>query len=134
MMPKLKEDWLATIVGLLIVASVGLGLVGSGPQTVNIQADPGETTTQDIKAIGGWSVSATLADEAAPVTDAYTRLSYSTAYDYVCENGTVTASGEDMTLSIEESLVSITNNCDAVVKLTYKMGNAIPWPLFKWFE
>lgn len=133
-MPKLNEDWLATIVGLLIVASAGLGLFGSGPQTMSITAAPEETASTDINGTGGWSVSARMGDKTITVIDAYTRLYDSTAYSYVCENGEVSASGEDLTLSLQDALVSLTNNCDSALTLTYRKGNAIPWPLFGLFQ
>lgn len=133
-MPKLSEDWQATIVGLVIVTIIGLGLIGPGPQTIKIEAAPGASASKSALAMSGWSVSATLGEEKAPVTDAYTRLSDSTAYSYVCQDGVIGGAGVDNTLSIQDAQVNLTNSCDAAVALTYKTSNAIPWPLFSIFK
>lgn len=54
---KLNEDWLATLIGLAIVAIVGFGVLGPGAQSVALKADPGTTIAKEARALGGWSAS-----------------------------------------------------------------------------
>ena len=43
-LPKftLPEDWLATLIGLVIVLVIGLGLIGPGPVSATLSVAPGE--------------------------------------------------------------------------------------------
>lgn len=45
---KLNEDWLATFIGLGIVAVIGLGLLGPGPQRATLKPVPQEPRIQIV--------------------------------------------------------------------------------------
>ena len=131
----LSEDWLATIIGLVIVAVVALGLLGPGPQTTTLAAKPGESVGKTARALDGWKASATIGGEKAAVTDAPKRLYDGQAYPFTCINGTIAADAGDPTASYPSGAhLTLTNNCDADAVLTYSTGTAIKWPLFGLFK
>lgn len=131
----LSEDWLATIIGLLIVAVIGLGLLGPGPQTVTLKAQPGESAAKTAKPLDGWKASATVGGEKTTVTDAPKRLLDGQQYPFTCMNGTIAAEAGDPTASFPSGAhLSLTNNCDAEAVLTYTTDYAIRWPALKLFN
>lgn len=134
---RLSEDWLATIIGLLIVAVIGFGLLGPGAQMVTLTAGPGETASAEALAIGGWRVSAQVGGEKAEVVGAWTALGDRAGYTYVCVDGTLMAQVDaveaDATAPGKASL-RLENNCEAAVSLTLKTAPVLPWPVFGLFK
>lgn len=136
---KLSQDWLATILGLALVALIGSGLLGPGPHRLTITAEPGETVTDDAATVDGWRVSATIGTddnartvlENLPVT-----LDDATDLTYTCDGGdglTVTTtdaadSGDGV------SAVTLANNCDQPVTVRLSIDAFFIWPLFGIFE
>ncbi|NWG18312.1 MAG: hypothetical protein HXY41_16940 [Chloroflexi bacterium] len=133
---SLSEDWLATLIGLLIVAIIGLGLIGPGPQSVTLKAKPGESVDKTARSLDGWKVSATVGGEKAAVEGAPTQLLDAQVYPFVCEGGQMIAEAVDSSLSLPPggTYLTLTNNCDAEVSLTYTTDYAIRWPLFGIFK
>jgi hypothetical protein len=136
-LPRLSEDWLATIIGLAIVLVIGLGLIGPGPQNVTITAPPGEESQRAVLPLKTWQVSATLGGEAASIENAWTALNGGQAYFYTCRDGVITGEEQppagDMGTVSSRSLVIITNECDQEVIITQRTNPAIPWPVFGLF-
>ena len=137
---RLSEDWLATIIGLVIVLIVGSGLLGPGAQNVSITAPAGEMASAAVRAISGWKVSATVGDETASVAGAPTAFG-------VGQNAVITCSGGQLNAEIVETpppgvdmapegraLVFVVNQCDTPVKVTYTTRALIPWPVFNLFS
>ena len=60
---RLSEDWLATIIGLVIVGVVGLGLLGPGAQKHELKAAAGEDANAYALPLAGWKISATVDGE-----------------------------------------------------------------------
>lgn len=132
---SLSEDWLATIIGLVIVAIVGLGLLGPGPQSVTLTAKPGETVEKTAKPLGGWKTSATIGGEKVTVTDALKQLLDSQQYPFTCADGTIKAEAGDLTASYPSGAhLVLTNNCDADTSITLTTSAAVRWPLFGIFK
>lgn len=136
--PRLSEDWLATIIGLLIVAAIGLGLIGPGPQTASLKAAPGESAAVYVKTASGWKVSATLGGDSLTPNDAPTTLTRTT-YFFVCQDGQIAPQplGPGLTLPDPppgEAQLVFTNNCDQDAALSYKTDYVIPWPAFGLFK
>lgn len=133
---SLSEDWLATIIGLLIVAIIGLGLIGPGPQTVTLKAAPGESVDKTARPHDGWKASATIGGEKAVVEGAPKQLVDAQLYPFVCDGGQMAAEAGDSSLSLPSggAYLTLTNNCDAEASLTYTTDYAIRWPLFGIFK
>lgn len=137
---NLSEDWLATIVGLLIVLIIGSGLIGPGPQSVKLSADAGSTKSVEARAVDGWIVSATLAGESAPLAGKLTDLKDGKIYVYTCRDGQITGQADaappDGTAAPadDRALLVLVNECDDKAALAYKTENAIPWPVFELFK
>lgn len=129
---KLGEDWLATIIGLALVAIIALGFIGSGPQKASLLAPAGTEKTVEARAIGGWSVSAKIGGEAISIAGLITRLEDGMTYMLACEDGTITASPATAGDSIQKGYAGIhlVNHCDAEVSIAYRIDSAIPWPIF----
>lgn len=131
----LSEDWLATIIGLIIVAVIGLGLLGPGPQTVTLKAQPGESAAQTAKPLNGWKASATLGGEKVTVADAPKQLFDGQPYPFTCADGVIAAGTGDSTATFPSGAhLLLTNNCEAEAVLTYTTDYAIRWPVFGIFK
>ncbi len=137
-LPKLSEDWLATLIGLVIVAVIGLGLLGPGPQSVTLEAAPGEQVSRPVLMSNDWKAQAKLDGVTIPIDD---RLSVSSGLTagYRCENetlmldlpeadslGSVIVMREGMSLTLD-------NQCAGKLTVTLTIDPAIRWPLFNWF-
>jgi hypothetical protein len=135
--PRLSEDWLATIIGLVIVLVIGLGLIGPGPQNVTITAPPGEDGQRQVLPLKTWQVSATLGGEAASIENAWTALDGGQAYFYTCRDGALRPGSDNPVLSAalpaNQSVVVVINECDEEVVITQRTNPAIPWPVFGLF-
>ncbi|MBI5671630.1 MAG: hypothetical protein HZC41_26860 [Chloroflexi bacterium] len=132
---SLSEDWLATIIGLVIVAIVGLGLLGPGPQSVTLTAKPGETVEKTARPLSGWKASATIGGEKITVADAPRQLSDGQQYPFTCADGTIAAEAGDLTASFPSGAhLVLTNNCAAEATITYTTSTAVRWPLFGIFK
>jgi hypothetical protein len=128
--PRLSEDWLATIVGLIIVAAIGVGLLGPGAQTVALSAEPGATVEADALAAAGWTIRAQIGETAVPVDGAPATLESGASLEFVCEADTITA-GNGAPVENDQVVLSLVNHCAAPVTLTYSRPAALPWPLSK---
>lgn len=139
---RLSEDWLATLVGLLIVFVVGFGLLGPGALEVRLTAQPGETVTAEGRALDGWSQRAALDGETIeinrPEGESLSRLSAQTTYSFICEGSVINAAPPSFDSASYPQQpppqLTLTNNCDAPVTLTYRRSNLIRWPLFGLFQ
>ena len=125
---NLSEDWQATLAGLAIVAVIGLGLIGPGPQTVTLTAAPGAAAEASAPAARGWKISAALDGESIYMAGG-AALAAGGVYEFVCRDGAVTlvvraADGGG------QPRLTLANECAGDVALTLKRENAIPWPLF----
>lgn len=132
-MPKLNEDWLATIIGLLIIAVIGLGLLGPGPQSVTVTTEAGAANSSPARAISGWSASATLAGERLTLENAPTTLENGRIYVFTCREGAITVEVTDAppeSLADGRALLTLVDECDGAVTLTYRTTAAIVWPVF----
>jgi Tfp pilus assembly protein PilV len=136
---KLTEDWLATIVGLVIVLIIGLGLLGPGGQTVTVTAATGTTKAATIRPLSGWKVSATLNKAKVDAKDALTSLEKGKTYVATCQAGALSVQVADTlpqdikAAPADKAQLVVVNHCDADVALTYTMSPVIPWPIFKIF-
>jgi hypothetical protein len=133
---SLSEDWQATLIGLAIVALIGIGLFGPGPQSLNLKAAPGESVSKTAVPTSGWKISATLGGEKITVENAPTTFLEAQDYPFTCSAGLITAEAGDSSLSLPPggAYLSLTNNCDAEVSLTFSTDHAIRWPLFGLFK
>lgn len=137
----LSEDWLATIIGLIIALVIGLGVLGPGQQTVTLNAEANTTAAKSTLAISGWTVTATLAGKTASVNAAPKVLQAGATYVISCENDTLTAVRvEDQTLpegvnvaASNLAQLAVVNKCPDAVRVTYTSGAAVPYPLFRIF-
>lgn len=136
---SLNEDWLATIIGLVLVAIVGLGLLGPGAQSVKLEARAGESAPAAyVLPIAGWKVSATLDGQKIAVPDAPTTLDRESVTAFVCADGQLTLD-PDLAATISarppggKATLLLINNCDGKVVLTYATDPLIRWPLFNLF-
>lgn len=136
---KLNEDWLATLIGLALVAIVGFGLLGPGAQSVALKADPGATAAKEARALGGWSVSIKLDGAKVDGVDAPKALTAGRNYVFTCANGVVSVTesetppdGVSAPGAGRAQLVAV-NNCDAPLDLGYSTGALVRWPLFNIF-
>jgi hypothetical protein len=139
-MPKinLTEDWLATIVGLLLVAVIGLGALGPGAQSVALSADAGATTSAALRPLAGWSLSAKLGGNAVTLADAPTAFVAGQVVVITCRDGALSLSPDvpDGVPAPPEgrAQVMLVNACDTGVTLTFTTRALIPWPMFNWFR
>jgi hypothetical protein len=137
---SLNEDWLATIIGLILVAVVGFGLLGPGAQSVRLQADAGESAPAAyLLPIAGWKASATLDGEKLAIpADTPTALARESVTAFVCTDGQL-ALDPDLAATISarpeggKATLLLINNCDSKVILTYATDPLIRWPLFGLF-
>ena len=131
---SLSEDWLATLIGLGIVAIIGFGLLGPGGQSKTTVVEPGTTQVVDLPAGDGWRVTADV--DFAPDTTAFTSLTAGLVYQYGCQDGSLTtAEGVPDALTVEQpprGMVQLwlSNTCDTAYSLTYKHDSILRWPLF----
>jgi hypothetical protein len=137
---RLSEDWLATIIGLLIVLIVGSGLLGPGAQNVSINAPAGETASAAVRPLSGWKVSATIGDAQTSAAGAPTAFTSGQNTVIACRDGALTT---EPSAALPDGVnappdgraqVVVLNECDAPVKVTYTTRAAIPWPLFNLFS
>lgn len=137
---RLSEDWLATIIGLLIVLIIGSGLLGPGAQNVSVSAGAGETASAVLRPLSNWRVSATLDGESTGATTLPTALTDGQTVVITCDNGALTVESAD---TLPEGVnsppegraqVVVVNQCDAAVSLTYRTNQTIPWPIFNLFN
>jgi hypothetical protein len=141
---SLSEDWLATIIGLALVAVIGFGLLGPGAQKHELKAAAGESANAYPLPIGGWTVSATVDGEKVTVADAPTALEPESASGparvvaFTCADG-VLALDPDLAATISarpadgKATLLLVNDCDAPVTVTYSTSPLIRWPLFNLF-
>lgn len=135
---SLSEDWLATIIGLLIVLIIGAGLLGPGARSISVSADAGETASTSAPLLSGWHVSATIDGEPASVTGAATAFKQGTQAVITCRSGQLETQTRDLTaegatMPDDYAEVVIVNECDAPVGVTYRINRAIPYPVFNLF-
>jgi hypothetical protein len=137
---QLSEDWLATFIGLAIVFVIGAGLLGPGPQTVNLTAAAGETTSTQLLPLSGWRVTATLGGTSASVEDSITALTAGSTVVITCREGTLTAqaagalpSGVEVPAPAHAQIV-LANECAADAAVSYRTSAVIPWPVFNLFN
>lgn len=134
----LNEDWLATLVGLVIVLIVGAGLLGPGAQNVTLQAASFESVSQDVRAMDGWQASATLGGERVSIVDAPTIFEAGGHYTFTCLQGGLTAARTDappegVALPPDHARITLSNECQAGVSLSLRTNPIIPWPVFRLF-
>ena len=137
---SISEDWLATGIGLAIVLIIAAGLIGPGPQTVNIRASGGETKSAQPLSIGGWQVSGTLGGQSASIERLPNRLDNGKTYIVTCAAGTPSA---DIADTLPDGFSAppdgraqliVVNGCDEELALSYRTSAAIPWPVFNLFS
>lgn len=128
---SLSEDWQATIIGLVIVAVIGLGLIGPGPQTVTLKAAAGAAVEMSAPAAGGWKTSAALDGDKVDVAGAVSALAAGSAYTFTCRDGAVAL--ETSAADGGQPRLTLENACAGEAVVTLKRDNAVPWPLFGWF-
>jgi len=135
---KLSEDWLATIIGLVIVLVIGAGLLGPGPQNVSLKAEAGESASgATVPAISGWKISGTLNGEKAAIENAPTALESTSVYLFQCDGDTLSLVGT-LPLGTEtvetapagKARLEFDNQCSAAASLTFTTDAAIRWPIF----
>ncbi len=134
---KLSEDWLATIIGLIFVLIVGIGVLGPGPQTAKITTAAGESMGVEVLARDDWKVTATIGGEKFKIASPYTTLESGKSYAYECRDGKITPLTKAIDTATREdadkAYISLQNNCEAKVVLTYQTDLAIRWPVFGLF-
>ncbi|MCL4249293.1 MAG: hypothetical protein KJ065_14190 [Anaerolineae bacterium] len=134
---RLSEDWLATIVGLVIVAVLGFGLLGPGALSVKLSAAPGASVDGTARALSGWKASATLGSEALALpADMPTRFENQTVYALTCANGAISANAtQDLTLSYppDGALLTLDNQCDGDLVVTFTTDPILRWAPFGLF-
>ena len=137
---SLSEDWLATIIGLLLVLIIGIGLLGPGAQSHKLEAPAGESANAAyLLPLSGWKVSATLDGQKLTLpADAPTTLAPESVTAFVCADGQLTLD-PDLAATISarppggKATVLLVNNCEGKVVLTYSTSPIIRWPLFSLF-
>ncbi len=132
---RLSEDWVATLIGLALVAIVGFGLLGPGAQKHELKADAGATANAYPLPISGWMVSAVVDGEKVSLPDAPNALAAESVTAFTCDNG-VLALDTELAAIISarpedgKATLLLQNNCDAAVTVTYSTDPIIRWPLF----
>lgn len=135
---KLSEDWLATIIGLVIVLVIGSGLLGPGPQNVSLKAEAGESASgATVPAISGWKISGTLNGEKTTVENAPAVFESTGVYLFQCDGDTLSLVGT-LPLGTEtvetapagKARLEFDNQCSAAASLTFTTDAAIRWPIF----
>jgi|SRR5690606_3236754 len=135
---RLSEDWLATIIGLVIVLIIGSGLIGPGPQNVSVNAAAGETASAALHPLSNWSVSATLDGESVSAGSLPKALTEGQTAVITCRDGEL--STEDTLpdgvgeVQAGQAQIVLANQCDAALSVNYRTSAAIPWPLFNLFN
>ncbi|MCA9905176.1 MAG: hypothetical protein KC547_15075 [Anaerolineae bacterium] len=133
----LSEDWLATLVGLAIVAVIGFGLLGPGAQSVKLSAAPGESAEATAPVMSGWKTSATLDGEALALpADMPTQFENQTVYALTCADGAISASAtQDLTVSYppDGAPVVLDNQCAGDVVVTFATDPILRWAPFGLF-
>ncbi len=121
---KLNEDWLATIIGLALVAVVALGLLGPGPQNVTITAEPGEMTSREVIDRENARVTGRIGEDSVQIEG-------NGSSAYACENAVLRALSSDAAV-VASGRVTLTldNQCDQPASITYRTDAALRWPLF----
>lgn len=135
---RLSEDWLATLIGLALVAVVGFGLLGPGAQSHRLEAEAGGDAVAYPLPIGGWTVSTTLGGEKVTVPDAPTALAAGSVTAFTCSDGQLALDpGLAATISARppggKATLLVVNECAADVVVTYSTGALVRWPLFNLF-
>lgn len=129
---KLSEDWLATLIGLGIVALIAVGIIGPGPQSVALTAAPGETVEAEVPATTGWRAEARFADGTIlDFSETVERTQRTAFYEHICEDGALRLGNA---ASAQFPTLALRNECDQTVTLTYRRSGAIPWPVFGIFD
>lgn len=133
----LSEDWLATLIGLILVAIVGLGLLGPGAQKQELKAAAGEAARIDVLPLAGWKATATVGGEKATLADAPTTLERDSVTAFACADGQISLDPEQAATisarSDSKAGLLLVNNCDAEVAITWSTDPIIRWPLFNLF-
>jgi hypothetical protein len=128
------------MIGLAVVFIIGAGLLGPGPQTVNLAAGAGETKSAQMLPLSGWRVTATLGGSSASVENSVSALTAGTTVIITCREGILTAEPADALPSGVEAPVAnraqlvLVNECDADAVVSYRTNPAIPWPVFNLFN
>jgi hypothetical protein len=138
---NLSEDWVSTLIGLVVVLVIGSGLIGPGPQSEKVSADVGKTIQENVKAVDGWSLSAKQGDVSLPIHNPVTDLDGGQRVMYICADGVLEVS-ESVDLPPDEfpgpdddhAQVILMNYCAETVTLTLKTDYVIRWPAFGLFE
>ena len=135
---SLTEDWLATIIGLLIIVVIGRGLIGPGPQKVELSAAAGGTDQTQARAMSGWSVSVKIGDTDVAIgfADQLDQLQADTMYQFACHNeNEIEVRVLQGGVEEGEALLTLDNDCTEEITITLKISDtAIPWPAFGLFE
>lgn len=142
---SLSEDWLATIIGLLIVGIVGLGLLGPGAQKHELKAAAGEDAPVVYALpISGWTTAFRVGDEKVTVEGAPASLEPESVSGparvvaFVCSDGELRLD-PDLAATISarpadnKATLMLLNHCDVPVTVTYSTSPLIRWPLFNLF-
>ncbi|MBL8145344.1 MAG: hypothetical protein JNL34_03075 [Anaerolineae bacterium] len=141
---SLSEDWLATLIGLLLVAVIGFGLLGPGAQSHKLTAAAGESANAYALPIGGWKAAFTVDGEKVTVADAPTSLEPESAdaparvVAFTCADGQL-ALDPDLAATISarpeggKATLLLVNDCDVPVTVTYTTDPIVRWPLFNLF-
>jgi hypothetical protein len=122
------------------VLVIGLGALGQGPQTVRVNAAPGEIQSAQPLALDGWQVRAALDGQPVAVSGPATRLADGSTVVLTCREAALEAVATDAppegfdAPDAGYARVVIDNQCDAPVAVTYSKGAAIRWPIFRLFE
>lgn len=142
---SLSEDWLATIIGLIIVAVVGFGLLGPGAQKHELKAAAGESAPAVYALpIGGWKAAFTVDGENVTVEGAPStlapedHLAPARVVAFTCADGQLTFN-PDLAATISarpeggKATLLLVNECDVPVTVTYSTSPLFRWPLFNLF-
>lgn len=133
---SLNEDWLATLIGLAIVAIVASGLIGPGPQNVTVRAEPGSGDGETILVIENARVTGRIGEQTVTVEGADQSLWFA------CRDGVISAVTLDelgtlaAPLPIElpiNAALTLYNQCEQPASITYRTDAAIRFPLFNVF-
>ncbi|MFN8377769.1 MAG: hypothetical protein U0452_03785 [Anaerolineae bacterium] len=136
---SLSEDWLATIIGLVLVGVIGLGLLGPGAQKHELKAAAGESAPAAYALpLAGWKISATVDGQKVSIPDAPTTLEPGSVTAITCQEGQLTLDPElAATISARpdggKATLLLVNQCDVPVSVTYSTSPLIRWPLFSLF-